>query len=162
MRNGYALCSRSGLDAITAHLQSADSRAAQSLGALLRIGLHWDVEVTDAPGPARPRVSQAFCSALPVAYSSVARRHWSVFAEMVLRAAYEATLWAAVVNARRGGSRTVLLTRLGGGAFGNDEAWIQGAMRHALRVVSHCDLDVRLVSYGAPSWDLRQLEAEFA
>ena len=70
-------------------------------------------------------------------------------------------MWAAVCNARRGGSKTVLLTRLGGGAFGNDEAWIQDAMRFALEAVRGCDLNVRLVSYGPPSRDLMDLVAEF-
>jgi hypothetical protein len=41
---------------------------------------------------------------------------------LVLEAAYEATPWAAVFNARRGASTIVLLTRPGDGAFGNDDA----------------------------------------
>src|SRR3954468_13074580 len=67
----------------------------------------------------RPRVSQAFCSALPVAYSQVPSPHWELFGSLVLEAAYEATLWAAVINAQRGVSNVVFLTLLGGGAFGN-------------------------------------------
>ena len=39
---------------------------------------------------------------------------------LVLEAAYEATMWSAVLNARRGASKVVLLTLLGGGAFGNE------------------------------------------
>jgi hypothetical protein len=31
--------------------------------------------VTDAPGEQRPRVSQAFCSALPLAYTQVPARY---------------------------------------------------------------------------------------
>ena len=50
---------------------------------------------------------------------------------------------------------------MGGGAFGNDEAWIQDAMRFALEAVRDCDLNVRLVSYGPPSRDLMDLVAEF-
>jgi hypothetical protein len=57
---------------------------------------------------------------------------WRPFAELVLDAAYEATVLAAVLNARRGASNIVLLARLGGGAFGNDDAWIDAAMRRAL------------------------------
>ncbi len=161
MRNGYVLCTQPGLDAITAHLQSPDSVQAVRLGELLHVGVHWDVEVTDGPGPAGPRVSQAFCSALPVSYSRVAPAHWRVFASVILRAAYEATMWAAVRNAQRGGSNTVLLTRLGGGAFGNDDAWIQAAMRSALQAVREYDLNVQLVSYGPPSADLLELVTEF-
>jgi hypothetical protein len=57
---------------------------------------------------------------------------------------------AAVLNARRGSSNIVLLTLLGGGAFGNREDWILAAMRRALEMTSGFDIDVRLVSYGAP------------
>ena len=116
----------------------------------LRIGLHRDVEVTDAARPL-PVVSQAFCSALPVAYGEVPARHWGAFAKLVLEAAYEATLWATVLNAQRGGSRSVLLTSLGGGAFGNDESWIEAALTRALQLARAFELDVRLVSYGPPS-----------
>ncbi len=73
---------------------------------------------------------------------------------MVLEAAYEATLWEAALNAAGGRSDIVLLTLLGGGAFGNDAEWIFGAMRYALSKVASFDLDVRIVSYGPPSRDL--------
>jgi len=43
------------------------------------------------------------------------------------------------------------LTLLGGGAFGNEEEWILGAMRRALTIVSSFDIDVRIVSFGAPT-----------
>lgn len=115
----------------------------------LRIGLHHDVEVTDRDEHDRQIVAQAFCSALPVAYSSVPAAEWQPFAELVLEAAYEATLRAAVVNAQRGASNIVLLTRLGGGAFGNDDAWIDRALQRALLLAGGHALDVRLVQYGA-------------
>src|SRR5262249_249499 len=121
MRNGYALCTQGGLEAITGHLASLTAEQTDALGGLLRIGVHYDVEVTDADAFPLPVVSQAFCSALPVAYSSVPHVHWKAFASLVLESAYEATLWAAVGNARRGGTNVVLLTSLGGGAFGNDD-----------------------------------------
>jgi hypothetical protein len=59
-------------------------------------------------------------------------------------------MWAAVLNAQRGESNVVLLTSLGGGAFGSDENCIYAAMRRALDMVSKADLHVKLVSYGAP------------
>ena len=113
----------------------------------LRIGLQRDVEVTD-PAEQGQVVTQAYCSALPVAYSGLPWRLWKRFACLVLEAAYEATLLAGVLNAREGGSPIVMLTRLGGGALGNDTAWIHGAMRHAMARVQGCALDVRIVSYG--------------
>jgi hypothetical protein len=80
----------------------------------------------------------------------------------MLEAAYEATLWAGVRNAQRGLSNIVLLTSLGGGAFGNDEAWIEAAVRRALKAASNFDLDVRIVSYRQPSPALSQLARDFA
>ncbi len=161
MRNGYALGSRAGLDAIAAHLATLAGDALDVLRGKLRIGIHSDVEVTEAAGPSRPVVSQAFCSALPVAYSRVPPEHWKPFASLVLEAAYEATMWAAVLNAQRGASRIVLLTLLGGGAFGNHTGWIHAAIRRALELVSGFGLDVRVVSYGEPSKETLTLVEAF-
>jgi hypothetical protein len=99
---------------------------------------------------------------LPVAYGAVPSIHWRAFATLVLEAAYEATLWAAVENARRGGSKIVLLTSLGGGAFGNNDGWIHGAMRRAFGLAAGFDLELKLVSYRDPSGGLVQLAEEFA
>lgn len=161
MQNGYAICSRSGLQAISRHLESLNKDELSVLSGKLKIGLHSDVEVTDAIALKRPTVSQAFCSALPVAYSAIATNQWQSFATLVLQAAYEATIWAAVLNAERGVSNVVFLTRLGGGAFGNDEVWIHTAIRSALEKVRGANLDVRLVSYSTPSQALLQLIHDF-
>jgi hypothetical protein len=149
MRNGYALCTADGLAGIGSVLGAASEASLDTLRGQLRIGLHEDVEVTDAPGPKRPRVSQAFCSALPVAYSPLAPSVWEPFARLVLEAAYEATLLAAAEARQRGASARVLLTRLGGGAFGNQEHWIDDAMQRALRRVEWAGLEVCLVSFGS-------------
>ncbi len=162
MRNGYAFCNRDGLDRINGLLSTLEANVLDDLRAKLRIGVHRDVDVTDAILEPHPIVSQAFCSALPVSYSDVPRDHWKSFASLILEAAYEATLWAGVENARRGRSKIVLLTRLGGGAFGNDDDWIHKAMRRALHKAKRFSLDVRLVSYGPPSETLSGLASEFS
>jgi hypothetical protein len=162
MQNGYAQCTRAGLDAITKHLKGLRPEQVDGLRGRLCIGIHRDVEATEAAGDPRPLVSQAFCSALPVAYSrSVPPPHWEAFGSLILEAAYEATMAAAVLNARRGVSNVVLLTELGAGAFGNDPAWVHGAMRRALKMMSGFDLDVNLVSYRSPSRGLQQLAEDF-
>jgi hypothetical protein len=163
MRNGYAQCTRAGLDAITEHLGTLDPMQTDELRGKLRIGVHSDVEVTDPSLASPPVVSQAFCSALPMGtYTSVPREHWRSFASLVLEAAYEATLWAGVLNTQRGASNLVLLTRLGGGAFGNEEDWIHAAMRRAMQKALDFGLDVRLVTYRTPPKGLLALAAEFA
>ena len=161
MRNGYALCTREGLQSIDRQLDNLDDEGRDALRGQLRIGLHWRVDVTDQPEPGH-RVSQAFCSALPVAYSGIPARHWAGFASLVLEAAYEATLLAAVINRAEGGSDRVFLTRLGGGAFGNDDAWIESAIRRALERMRDADLDVRLVSYMSVPPELASLAHEFS
>jgi hypothetical protein len=161
MRNGYALCSRTGLDKISEYLRAMPADQIDILRGKLRIGLHSNVEVTDAiDQQAAPLVSQAFCSALPVACSRVPAAHWKEFASLVLEAAYEATMWSAVLNAQQGVANVVLLTTLGGGAFGNDEAWINGALRRALEMMTGYGLEVRLVCFGAPTNALAQMLKE--
>ena len=67
-----------------------------------------------------------------------------------------------VLNARRGASSIVLLTLLGGGVFGNAPDWIHTAIRRAVQRVGAVDLDIRIVSYGAPSAETQALVRELA
>ena len=147
MRNGYALASQSGVVELAQRLHAASERERDDLRQLLRIGLQWQTQVT--LGGATHLVSQAYCSALPVAYTPHAVHLWAPFAQLVLDAAYEATLCAAIVNARTHGTQTVFLTLLGGGVFGNDTAWILGALHRAVHLYQQAALDVAIVSYGA-------------
>jgi len=145
MRNGYALFTENGLHAIDEYLAALDEPGIDALRARLRIGLHWQVDVTDVSNPGL-RVSQAFCSALPIVYQSLPSHLWHRFAILVLEAAYEATLLAAVLNRAAHGSPLVFLTSVGGGAFGNSSAWIHAAMRRGLDKVRDAGLQVHLVS----------------
>jgi hypothetical protein len=151
MRNGYALCSRDGLEAISAHLSALDDDGIDDLRGRLSIAIQQGVEVTEPGAPEAHLVSQAFCLALPVAYTRLPPPLWTSFAPLVLEAAYEATLLEAAANAANGGSNIVQLTLLGGGAFGNDAGWIYQAIRRALTTVATVDLDIRIVSYGRPA-----------
>ncbi|MCK7494645.1 MAG: hypothetical protein MZW92_28420 [Comamonadaceae bacterium] len=160
MRNGYALPTRDGLQAVAAHLSTLDEPGVDALRAALAIGVHRDVEVTDVDAAPGPRVAQAFCSALPVSYARLHGAPWAAFATLVLEAAYEATLLEARIAAASGRPPRVFLTRLGGGAFGNDERWIDAAMRRALRLHARSGLDVRIVGYAPPSAGLLALAAE--
>ena len=163
MRNGYALPdSEKPLDRIGEHLATLDTAGIDAMRSLLRIGLHHDVEATEATPRPGPLVSQAFCSAVPVSYSGIAPGHWEPFARLVLEATYEATLWAAVLNAQRGMSNVTYLTLVGGGAFGNEETWIHDALRRAVGLVAGHDLDIRLVSYQAPTPAVQELAAGLA
>lgn len=147
MRNGYALASRDGLVEIAGRLRAASEGEIDELRQLLRIGVQWDTQVTR--DDCQHLVSQAYCSAVPVRYSGQPSHLWAEFARLVLEASYEATLCAAVLNAARTGNKTVFLTLVGGGVFGNEEDWILGAIDRALGLYQHADLDVAIVSYGS-------------
>lgn len=156
MKNGYALGTPDGLSAIGKYLSTASEDDRQQLRGELAIGLHRDVQVTDVEHRC-VKASQAFCSALPLGYSNVPADVWKPFARLVLEASYEAMLLAAAEQAAQGGSRIVLLTRIGGGVFRNPSSWITGAILRALRVVEHAGLDVRMVCYADVDADTRFL-----
>ncbi len=73
---------------------------------------------------------------------------WEAFARLVLEAANEATLLTAVERSYAATSNIVLLTRVGGGVFGNADESIDEAIVRALSIVDGAGLDVRLVNYG--------------
>lgn len=146
MQNGYLFPSDDGLAEISERLRSADEAQRDALLGQLRIGLQLDAEVTlDGAGH---RVSQAYCSALPVAYGRQPTDQWADFAKLILDAAYEATLAAAVANAAQIGNHVVYLTLLGGGVFGNRDQWIIDAIERAFHLHRNHGLDVQVVSYG--------------
>jgi hypothetical protein len=155
MRNGYALASQSGLVEIAHRLEHSSESELDTLRQLLRIGIQWNTQVTlDDSGHT---VSQAYCSALPVSYSRHPSHLWAAFARLILEAAYEATICAAILNAMRHGNNRLFLTLLGGGAFGNEAAWIVGGIQRALTLHKDVELDVAIVSYGSPNPYIQQL-----
>jgi hypothetical protein len=160
MRNGYALATRPGLERIAEHLDSLDPEELEALRGKLQIGLQLGTEVTLQD--AGHLVSQAYCSALPVSYSSHPAELWEPFARFILDGAYEATLRAAHLNADRTDNSTVYLTLLGGGAFGNKPDWILDSLDWALHVCAPLNLDVAVVSYGRSNSDLHPLLASSA
>lgn len=162
MRNGYALCTAAGLEAITRLLADGTDELRDELRGKLAIGLHRDVQVTDVVDGPRRHVSQAFCSALPVAYGDGPSSIWDAFARLVLEAAYEATLLAAVEQSLAEGSNIVLLTRVGGGAFGNANEWIDDAIVRAVEILEHAGLDIRLVSHGSIPQSNRAIAERFS
>lgn len=155
MRNGYALASHSGLVEISNRLRASSESELDSLRQLLRIGIQWNTQVT--LNDSRHTVTQAYCSALPVAYSNHSADLWEDFARLVLEASYEATICAAILNSLSTGNNRVFLTLLGGGAFGNEAAWIIGGIQRALNLYKHVGLEVAIVSYGSSKQYIQNL-----
>lgn len=156
MTNGYALATTEGLKYITKQIQAKSEQEYETLKGKLRIGVQWETEVTISDN--KNLVTQAYCSALPVAYSAIAPEHWSSFARLIL----EATLCVALLNAKRTGNKDVFLTLLGGGAFGNKSEWIFDAMKKAIDKFSDTPLNVKIVSYGSSSAKVREFVASIS
>lgn len=147
MQNGYMTPSHDGLQELNQRLKSMSAVQLDQVRAGLRIGLQWDTEVTiAAEGHV---VTQAYCSGLPINYASFPTNQWEPFARLILEAAYEATLCAAILNRRAGGSPQVYLTLLGGGVFGNPISWIVDALLWALERHATTGLKIGIVSYRA-------------
>ncbi len=160
MRNGYALASMDGLSKISQRLNSISESEIERIRSLLRIGIMWDTQVTIKD--CKHTVTQAYCSALPVAYSNHSPHLWESFARLVLEASYEATICAAILNSQTSGNNRVFLTLLGGGAFGNRTDWILAAIQRALMLFRDWNLDVAIVSYGASKPEVRRLVDRFS
>lgn len=155
MKNGYALPSAEQLKAINLTLEQLLSAQIEELSGSIKIGVQYDTEVTLQD--CSHLVSQAYCSAMPVAYSQHSSELWQPLASLILQAAYQATLAAAVINAAKTGNNQVYLTLLGGGAFGNAMDWIIDAITKALNAYRQSGLRIRIVSYGRSKPELSSL-----
>jgi len=160
MRNGYVLATRDGLNEISNRLRVASEDELDQLRKLLRIGIQWTTQVTLKDS--RHKISQAYCSALPVAYSNHSADLWEPFARLVLEASYEATICTAMLNWPKTGNNQVLLTLLGGGAFGNTTNWITESVKRALKLYKDWNLDVVFVSHRSSNREVRKLIEEFS
>jgi hypothetical protein len=157
MRNGYAFVSREELDRVGRRLDRLSGPERDELAGRLRLGVQSDTEVTLAD--AGHLVTQVFCSAFPISYSRMGAAAWEPLARLVLDAAYEGTLAAAAVAAEASGNRTVYLTWVGAGAFGNPRAWVFEALQRAVGLHRTAGLDIRVVSM-TPHPEVRALAEE--
>lgn len=159
MKNGYAFASETGLKEITNKVSSLNELGIDNLRKLLRIGIQWDTEVTI--GNSNHTVSQAYCSALPVAYSQLPSELWVEFARIVLEASYEATICAGILNYINTGNNKLYLTLVGGGVFGNEVTWIVKALQRSLNLYENVGLDVAIVSYGRSKSQIQELTSSY-
>ena len=151
--NGYIDADPAQLRELSASID-ADPELKREMHDALQIGVQFDTEVTADFDPVAPPyfVTQTFNSAISVGYSRCTAEDWSVVGRLVLEASYEATFLVAVLNncwrlLKQRPPRPLLLTKLGGGVFQNDPAWIRGAIEHGARAVAALGvaLDCRIV-----------------
>lgn len=155
MKNGYALASESGLVEISRRLRKSTDIERDKFRELLRIGIQSNTQVT--LNKSRHLVSQAYCSALPVAYSPHSENLWADFAILVLEASYEAVFCAAIASSRKSGNNKLFLTFLGGGAFGNKNDWVLQAIARSVQRYRDHALDVVIVSHGGSKSYVQEL-----
>ncbi len=150
MRNGYALpTSVENLVNLKRKIYGG-FYLSRTAAKKLKVGIQWDTEVTKAKGPSRHRITQIYCSALPIGYSTIGKiRDFEPFAKLVLEATYQATFTVAAIKALETNRRVDLyLTKIGGGVFANRSRWIAEAIRKCLRKFEDFPLNVYLVHYG--------------
>lgn len=150
VKNGYTFSSEEKLEKLNRILSSMTPADISCLMDNLRIGTQFNISVTLGKdrNPLPPNqlqiVSQAFCSAISIAYDKCSTKSWEPFARAVLDASYEATFLAAIVNKNNGGSNKVVLTLVGGGVFGNSYEWIAESIYKAYFKTRAHGLDVEI------------------
>ncbi|UUV20566.1 hypothetical protein [Paenimyroides aestuarii] len=154
MKNGYALVNQNGLLSINKKIAQLNDDEREKLKGKLKTGIQWKTEVTASE--TKHRVSQIYCSALPVSYSYIESFYWESFARIILESLYESTLYAGLLNMQNNNSNLVYLTLVGGGAFGNEECWILESLQKALTKFKNVPLDLKIVSYGKSNLSLKK------
>lgn len=148
VKNGYIESSTHSLEKVNVLIEN-DPLVRQQFVANLRVGIQEDSCVTDLPGKSA-KVTQVYCSAMSVGYSQLPPSTWEPIARLVLDATYEATLLTAVLKSFDAKEkRPVLLTKVGGGVFGNSDEWIIDAMQKAIESVIEFGvaLDISIVHF---------------
>lgn len=145
MKNGYAMLNTCKMNELNNELTNNPQ-----MGDYLRIGIQHGTQVT--LNNCKHKVTQVFYSALPIAYFTQSQFAevdpiYNKFATIILNATYEATLLAASVNYKNTGNPNLFLTRVGGGAFGNEPEWIDDAINNALEKYPNLGLNIKLVEY---------------
>lgn len=153
MRNGYAMVAEEGLDAFEnlPNTLGIDSR--------LKVGIQRDAEVTTSKQ--KHKVTQVYCSALPVSYSVYRPEFWEPFAQFILDSAYRATIDESFYNNITTGNNKVFLTMLGGKSFGNDKKWIIKAIEKSLDATPGMGLDISIVSHKKSDSDIKKLVMKY-
>lgn len=154
MKNGYALLSQNGLLTINKKIAQFNNNERERLKGKLKVGIQWQTDVTIFE--VKQKVSQIYCSALPVGYSQIESFYWEYFARIILEALYEATLYAGMLNMQKNNSDLVYLTLVGGGVFGNEEYWILESMQKAIEKFKNVPLNIKIVSYGRSNLNLKK------
>ena len=145
-KNGYIFIESEGFAIINQVLDNLSKVERDKLRGMLQIGIHWDVQINDECNPLDQQVSQIFCSAFPI-YHPTNTEEASSLAKLILEATQEATVISAILNKERFGNNQLVLTKPGGGEFGNESIWICDALKRALNKFQNHGLDILIHHY---------------
>jgi len=150
VKNGYLLFEN--VEKLNQILENFDKEEIKNS---LKVGIMWGSEVTISE--IKYKVSQIYCSALPISYNYYNKDELEKFAKIILEAAYEATICAGILNYLKTGNNRLYLTLLGGGAFGNRIEWIIEAIEKTLKKYSNSGLDIKIVSFRNRNYDIEEM-----
>ena len=154
LRGGYTMFKDEQLKCINAKLAALSTEEKYKLRGKLCIAVQQGTQVTSKDWGrnlltnATHLINQVYVSACSVSYAGNDKKLWEPLATFVLKAAYEATLRWAFINAP---DRPVFLTQVGGGAFGNDMVWVRKAIDYARKEVGRSGLTVYEIDYDKTS-----------
>jgi hypothetical protein len=155
MQNGYAFVNESGLEEIGRQIEEMGNNEYEDLKGLLKVGIQKETEVTIIDR--LQKVTQIYCSALPVGYSITDSIKWERFARLILDGLYESTILSAIENREKTGNKKVFLTLVGGGVFGNEPKWIIESVVKNLKKYESSGLEINFVSYGQSNKTVRKI-----
>jgi hypothetical protein len=159
MKNGYCLANAEGLEVIRNKMSKLTPEEYEQLKGLLKVGIQYNTEVTAYEGALK--LTQVYCSGVPVAYSGFSAEKWEPFGKMVLDATYEASFWAAIQQMNNSQNNKLFLTLVGGGVFGNPDSWLYDAIINNLKKFENSGLNVIFVSYGSSKDLVRKIITDF-
>lgn len=159
-KNGYLTADEKQLDRFLKRLGElkeekgwdSEEMVYQNLWSKLKLGVHYDVEVTAEDwgqvlsSSPQLRLTQVFASAAAVGYSRNINRHkWERLAKGILDASYDGLFAVAALNP----TKKVFLTFIGGGVFQNSMHWIADAIYRAAVKYRNAGITAYLVCFGS-------------
>jgi hypothetical protein len=165
-QNGYIFVNnKTQLDAINKYLSTPENFWKAMMA--IKYVIQEDTPVVNVTGDGTilsHTVSQIYCSAYPVAYSTdpptkggeswvpnTKKKDYALLSSMLLHAVYYSTLAYAVSRITEDDIRkNVFLTKVGGDAFGNNMYLIHTAIHNAVRHFIAYPIDVYIVNYEPP------------
>ena len=153
-RNGYL--DVNGIDALLklngTFLSSKEKR--DDMADKIKVAAHYNTQVTDLPKGRQFFVNQCFGAAPAITYSACIadQVYWQSLSQTILDATYEASLWHTILSHNKTSSKRpkLLLTKVGGGVFGNHSSWICKSMQRMISIAEEHNLpvDIKIVHFG--------------